>query len=210
MSEIHLMLDCETLSLESNASILSFACVSFNLVETDEYTSATYEVKIDLKDCAAKKLDINGDTVRWWLTQDTELMKRTLIPSLVGEDQDGVVMSLTDALNGFTAFVEGLKQTAGIRSYKVHLWANGPAQDCTWIRHAYRACNLECPVPFYNDRDLRTIMHLASLKSQRRLHEEIKFEGEKHDAIADVKHQIKQVQMAWSILRSSEVNSRNV
>ena len=43
-------------------------------------------------------------------------------------------------------------------------------------------------------------MHLANLKSGRRLHEDIKFEGKKHDAIADVKHQIKQVQLAWSIL----------
>lgn len=201
MNELHFMLDCETLSTKCNAALLDIACIQFDLngKHTEDDTSAkTFHARVDMRDCAAKNLDIDGETVRWWLSQDLELMKATLIPAFTADTD---VLSLTNALLGLTKFIEGVISESGLRYCKLNLWANGPAQDCTWIRNAYNACHLPCPVPFYGDRDLRTIMQLGSLKSGRRLHEEIKFSGQKHNSIADVKHQIKQAQLAWSILK---------
>jgi len=66
----HLMIDLETMGSKSFASIVSIGAVEFN-IKTGE-TGREFYRNIDLRSCQSLGLEIDADTVYWWLKQSKE------------------------------------------------------------------------------------------------------------------------------------------
>ena len=82
---------------------------------------------------------------------------------------------------------------------KVQVWGNGATFDNVILRANYEREFLPCIWKFWNDRDVRTIVELGraiGINPRR----DIPFEGDRHNALADAKHQAKYVSAIWQRL----------
>lgn len=134
----HIMIDLETMSTESNASIIAVGAVEFTntvvLKETGFYAN------IDLDSCMRRGLHVSANTIYWWLSQ-TEAAKVALM-----KDK----RSLPDALKELAEWFESIEKIQGV-------WGNGSDFDCTILGNAYKACGLQVPWKYYMNRCFRTL-----------------------------------------------------
>ena len=67
---MHCMIDLETLGVNSNAMILTFAAVTFDPFDSKCGPSVFYE-KVDLNSYAnyGDKFSFSADTLTWWMTK---------------------------------------------------------------------------------------------------------------------------------------------
>jgi DNA polymerase III epsilon subunit-like protein len=157
MTEI--MLDIETLGTEPGAAIISIGAVAFDREDgiTDEFFRS-----VSLADCQAHGLEIDAETLSWWLNQ----------PAQAREQLHGG-LDLESSLRKLTAFVEGADA----------VWANSPAFDCVLLRDAYDAVGLSCPWRYYVERDYRTVREEWPSWPDREQ------ESTEHDGLADARYQ---------------------
>jgi DNA polymerase III epsilon subunit-like protein len=153
------MLDIETLGLEPGCVILSIGAVAFDIDGLGE----TFHRSINLESCADAGLEIDAETLEWWLDQDDAV--RGVLTG--GED-------LTAVLSEFTDWFLDLDAD--------EVWANSPTFDCRVLEHAYGAVGLDAPWQFYQERDFRTLKKLPVAVMADR-------DGDKHDALDDAVHQ---------------------
>ena len=179
-----IMLDLETLSLHPEATVASIAAVQFNR-KTGE-VGEIFQVRLSLINQMFNGSKVDQSTLNWWTKQSTEA-KNTL---LAGPTQFPV-----DACNYFNSW---LTETFTDLN-NTNLWGNGVTADNTWIRNLFVRESIEFVIPYWCDTDVRTLVNLEN-------YDEVKlrageFEGIKHDAIADCKHQIKLVHEAYKLLK---------
>jgi exodeoxyribonuclease VIII len=162
MSEIHVMLDLETLSTESNAAICSIGAVKFTFADgiIDEF----YTV-VDAKDCKNLGLHISKDTVKWWSQQDPKALE------MLRKDPK----SLDESLDAFTKWY-------GRRGLPT--WGCGSDFDNVILTNAYKALDATAPWKFYLNRCYRTMKTIIAMPEDPR-------EGTYHNALDDAKHQAK-------------------
>jgi len=172
----HLMVDIETLSTGSNAVICSIAAIPFCPYSGE--TGEAFARNIDIQSCLDVGLQVDGQTIYWWLNQSTEAQQA------VCHNPDPIQTVLCGLL-AFNTF--NLEQ-----DYKI--WAKGPSFDLSKLADAYRACKINIPWHHSNERDVRT--ELAGY--EKLIGEHVHFEGERHNAEADARHQIRQVQFVHS------------
>ncbi|MEX0596517.1 MAG: 3'-5' exonuclease [Candidatus Paceibacterota bacterium] len=170
------MTDIETLGTDSNSTIFQISAIAFN-INTGEHFSE-FDIIADIGE--DDYLDVSGATLKWWLNTDKELLTRLL------NSGEG---STDDLLREFHDWLEGLAA-----NNDVYLWGNGILFDNKMIQHQFEMLRLNYPIYYRNDRDLRTLVDLASAKLGITT-EELKerFNDEelvKHDAFDDVKYQI--------------------
>lgn len=156
----NVMLDLETMSARSNAAIVAIGAVKFDAVSG--ITSTFYE-NIDLSSCLAKGLHVDGNTVMWWMKQSDEARFQLT--------QDA--KPLRDTLKRFLTW---------LGKDNLQIWGNGAAFDNVVLKNAYGAFNMHEPWAYISDRCFRTIK-----SSYPTL--DLKFEGIKHNACDDAKHQ---------------------
>lgn len=164
----HIMFDIETLDNKNTSCILSIAAVEFNLHTGD--IGDTLHIRVDLQSCLNEGLTIGADTIMWWMQQSDEARKRIY-------EQNGE--ELETALEKVYKFVNSCGE-------KVCVWGNGATFDISILENAFYKFFTELPWKFYNVRDVRTIVDINP-----KIKKECVFEGVKHDAIDDCKHQIK-------------------
>lgn len=189
---IDIMCDIETLGTKVDSTIIQIAAIAFD-IKTGKHLKRFNEVA----DIARNKnpLTVDGSTLKWWLNTDKELLTKLLN---AGE------FSSEDVLLLFWHWLNGLSKEANI-----FFWGNGIMFDNNMIKHQLEANDLNYPVPYYNDRDVRTIVELASDKlgiSQKKLKQ--RYEDEsfvKHDAYDDVRFQIALVHGCYDVLTKSDV-----
>ena len=167
----HLMLDIETMGIDSFSSIMSIAAVEFN-IETGNI-GRTFEVNIDLQDSINSGLIINSSTIEWWVTQNKETFKLLL------KDKK----FLHEALILFSEFCS---------KKEYYIWGNSARFDCGILNDAYNIKKLKTPWQYYNERDVRTLVSFAP-----NIKKECIFKGIKHKAIDDCKHQINYCSQIW-------------
>ena len=167
----HLMLDIESLSSKDNAVITSIAAVAFDMITGE--TGPEFKIDIQIQDSINKGLEVNGDTIVWWLEQSNEARKG------LTEGQKKAVR-LDHALFEFTSFVQSLKPS------ELRVWGNSCTFDNVLLRQAYNKINKPIPWKYVMDRDVRTIVEFAPEVKANTV-----FVGTKHDPINDCKHQIK-------------------
>jgi len=107
-------------------------------------------------------------------------------------------MSHIDALLKFQYWIREHKSTG-----EVYLWGNGILFDNNMIKTQMELLGITYPIRYSNDRDMRTILELASHKThinQYELKGSLHQKREKHDAMNDVKSQIEVVCGCYKIL----------
>lgn len=171
----HLMIDLETMGTNTNAPIVVIGAVFFD-PQTGEIGPVFYIV-ISLTDAMNTGAVPDGGTIEWWLKQSSEASAAILT------DQ----VKLKDALSRFREFINEYSDEK-----LVQVWGNGATFDNAILRTSYERLNIPCPWRYYNDRDVRTIVELGkTIDFDART--VIPFEGVRHNALDDARHQAKYV-----------------
>ena len=157
---IQVMLDLETMSVRSNASIASIGAVKF---EVGTGIVDKFYRTIDLRTCKAVGLHVDPETVGWWNKQSKEARQALL--------KDNV--SLNQALDDFTEWFG--------RS-SLPTWGNGAGFDSVIMENAFAACNMKRPWRPWEDRCYRTIKSIIQVPADER-------QGVYHNALDDALHQ---------------------
>lgn len=185
------MIDIESLGVREDAVIFQVAAQEFDPLHIG-VVGEVYNAFIDIRTQEERKA--YPDTIQWWLGQDRHLLARLLFGSV---EEPPVPMK--EALQGLSSFCK--------RARGKFVWANSPGFDVSMLRHAGRPHNIDIPIPFYRERDVRTIKSLVTITDQW-VDMEMKRAGlsadNKHDARDDVVKQIVQVQIAFQELRIKE------
>lgn len=193
---MHIMIDFETLSLKPNAVLLQLAAVAFD-ANTREVVS-TLHVHIDPRVQPGR--DISADTVIWWMEQDeaaraaltnatrmADRIESDTFEDLSEEEQDSLYeqagMLITNAAQAFMAWYNGVTdpEVESRHGTLEGVWSNG-AVDHSWLDSLMEYTGLKNPVPFYLQRDFRTMRALHPVDTPE-------FAGTKHNALDDALHQ---------------------
>jgi hypothetical protein len=155
---MNVMLDLETLSTRSNATILVIAAIKFkNNVNIPEEMS---EENLSKMDTFYKRItfDINNkktkyhidkNTLEWWNKQSDEVCYEAL------KHPDRI--SLKDALQQFADWIQN-------EGTDVKIYGNGSSFDVTIITEAFAIEEIPIPWKFWMVRDLRTVMDLGNVR----------------------------------------------
>jgi hypothetical protein len=166
------MLDLETTGVYAGCGILSIGAVTFD-------GNTSFYDKISLDSCHSFGLVDLPDTLTWWDKQDAEAR----------EEAFSGMTNLVEALGGFSDFLQVVRNMTG---KEVFLWGNGADFDLPILAAAYRVVGMRQPWETHNGRCYRTLKNLFyEVKADP-------FDGMKHNALADAKHQARH---ALKILR---------
>lgn len=168
---INIVVDIETLSLQSDAAIVSIAAVPFNpngqipkedepvefgvfdllmrghdgstsILGDDDYF---YEV-VNATSCALVGMDFETETIKWWEKKNEETKADLL---------NREPMNIGAAINSLHNYLEGMKI-----AYKadIKVWAHGSDFDFPILKNAYRKTmeKVAFPWEYDNQRDART------------------------------------------------------
>ncbi|HBV0301154.1 exonuclease [Escherichia coli] len=178
----HLMIDLETMGTNANAPIVVIGAVFFD-PQTGEIGPVFYIV-ISLTDAMNTGAVPDGGTIEWWLKQSSEARDAILT------DQ----VKLKDALSRFREFINEYSDEKFVQ-----VWGNGATFDNAILRRSYERQGIPCPWRYHNDRDVRTIVELGkTIDFDART--VIPFEGVRHNALDDARHQAKYVSAIWQKL----------
>lgn len=171
----HLMVDIETMGTKSNSAIISVGAVEFN-IETGE-TGKEFYRNVTLKSSVELGLNVDADTVMWWMGQSEDARK-----SLVKEKPTTISQALAD----FGEFCN--------RGYQI--WGNSASFDLGLLQDAYDKLNVEIPWDFRKERCVRTLVSFAP-----EIKKGMSFKGIAHNALGDCYHQIEYCTLAWKSLK---------
>ena len=180
----HIMVDLETWSTATNATIISIGAVAF-----DPYARGIvdgFHVAIDpaLLPAPSRHLfDIDPSTVAWWMDPDRDEARAAWLAM--------AKLDLATALYGFTDWLAG--HLEGEESLPI--WGNGVAFDNVILRRSYELLNLQAPWGFWSDRCYRTLKALSSIKAPP--FDAALFGGVAHSALADATRQALHLQEMW-------------
>lgn len=150
MPHTHIMLDLETLDTASSAVVVSIGAVAFdpgtNVLGDKFYVEMTEDTAAQ----QARGRTISGDTVRWWMQQDTSA-KRVFSESIDGVDR----LDTFEALSRFNLFV------AANGDRDVELWGNGADFDNVILGSLYDAFGLRKPWSYSRNRCYRTMKSIG-------------------------------------------------
>ncbi|EQB7290402.1 exonuclease [Escherichia albertii] len=184
----HLMIDLETMGTNTNAPIVVIGAVFFD-PQTGEIGPVFYIV-ISLTDAMNTGAAPDGGTIKWWLKQSSEARAAILT------DQ----VKLKDALSRFREFINEYSDEKFVQ-----VWGNGATFDNAILRTSYERLDIPCPWRYHNDRDVRTIVELGkTIDFDART--VIPFEGVRHNALDDARHQAKYVSAIWQKLIPNPVD----
>jgi DNA polymerase III, epsilon subunit and related 3''-5'' exonucleases len=169
----HLMIDLETMGTNINTPIIVIACVLFD-PQTGEIGPVFYKV-ISLTNAMKSGAIPDGGTIEWWLKQSSEARSALLVDQI----------PLDDALLQLREFIDENSDGKFIQ-----VWGNGATFDNAILRRSYERLSIPCPWRYYNDRDVRTVVELGkAIGFDART--TIPFEGVRHNALDDARHQVK-------------------
>ncbi len=148
---IEVMVDLETLSVESNAAIISIGAVKFDMFGSigtlgdpaDPEYKHFYQT-IEMHSLTDAGFHVEGSTVAWWMEQSDEARKALLTdPVDVGT-----------ALSRFYAW---------FGEVSLPTWGNGAGFDNVILRNAFQKLGGHCPFKFSHDRCFRTMKSLRPI-----------------------------------------------
>ena len=168
-----IMVDQETMDNVSTAAIVSIGAVECDLT-TGEVGDTYYRV-VELD---KQKGTINAETLYWWMQQSDEARNALTVLGRI---------NIREALLSFTNWIYSLEANSKL----VRLWGNGASFDNAILRQNYRFYDIEFPIEFWNDRDMRTIVGFYPKQLQHSWRHSNYRQGVHHNALADAKHQVK-------------------
>lgn len=184
----HLMVDMETMGNSPDAPIVSIGAVFFD--PSTGNTGAEFYQVVSLESSMSFGMKPDASTIQWWLKQSSEARSAILVDEAMG------LLETLELLADFIA------ENAANGSHTVQLWGNGCSFDNVILRRAYALTDTPFTVPFWNDRDVRTMVELGkSVGINPRF--DIPFEGDMHNALSDARHQVKYVSAIWQRLTAN-------
>lgn len=186
-----IMVDLETLGLGDDTTIFQISAASFD-ISTGEINS---EIDLKLDISSVKNLNVEGGTLKWWLKTDKDLLAKLI------SEGDKTELEMFEA---FGVWVNSLNLDKEYSSPT--LWGNGISFDNVKIKSKMNSLGLTYPINFQKERDVRTILDLAAMKSNQKesqIKKEINDDKEvAHNAIDDVRRQIRLVHYCFNLLNS--------
>ncbi len=188
------MLDIETLGLENDAVVLSIGAVKFRLDTRDSQRtlddpSRCFYSILDTDDQRSRGRTISDSTVEWWATQSRKA--RSVFFSEEKEQSKDVVERLGEFLS------------------KVRrVWGNGNTFDNAIVKDLFKTYDVEYPVHYTGDLDLRTLTYIWNLlkkAAKRTVRPKVKFKGTAHNALDDAKSQVLEAQNMYSELKPGDL-----
>ncbi|MDU4995172.1 MAG: 3'-5' exoribonuclease [Enterobacteriaceae bacterium] len=181
----HVMVDLETMGNNPEAPIIAIGAVFFD-PGTGKTGPEFYQI-VSLESAMEFGAKPDAAIIIWWMKQSAEARA-----AITGGD----AISLMDAIDNLDEFIH-TNSANGIKY--VQLWGNGCSFDNVILRRAYEQVGAELSVPFWNDRDVRTIVELGRVVGINPRYQ-IPFDGDMHNALADARHQVKYVSAIWQKL----------
>ena len=137
---IHVMTDIETLSKSNKPVLLEIGAAKFNASEIID----TFHIGIDPRDCQRYGLELDADTVMWWLDPKRDEARKR-------QAEMGRI-DLFAALDGFAMWVRDTPE-GELGSN----WGKGATFDNVKLKSAFDACGLEYPFGYRQDECYRTM-----------------------------------------------------
>ena len=159
----NIMVDLETMSSDSYASIVAIGAVQFSEIELLE----EFYVTVDLESCIEHGLDVSASTIMWWLRQSQDAQEMF---------QKNATHSLTEALDAFSQWLKVIDVVDPL------IWGNGANFDNVILANAYGKAGKELPWGMWNNRCYRTFKSLYPKIRMKR-------SGVHHHALDDAKSQ---------------------
>jgi len=170
-----MMIDLEALGKQTNGVVLQLGAVYFDRKTGEMGPDFSYNIRID--DCRAKGLEVDGDTIRWWLNQSKEA-------------REAVFKNARDLGWVLAKFRE-------FYTKETKVWCHTSFDICHLLS-AYEAIGEKPPFAWWDSRDITTLEDLSPVESV-----EIEETGVKHNAIDDCKNQIAYVVKHFKKLKAS-------
>ncbi len=166
---MHIMLDLETLSLDSNAKIVSIGAVAF---DTNGIRDEFYVAHLD-PDGQGDAV-VSTSTLDWWASQPPDVRAVLELPVANVPFQLG-------RLAGWMLEASRNQEIDGV-------WGNGASFDNVVLKNLYQRLGYPPPWKYSADRCYRTIknMHVNDV-------EPIEFEGVEHNALDDARYQARRL-----------------
>lgn len=184
----HLMVDMETMGNSPDAPIVSIGAVFFD--PSTGNTGAEFYRVVSLESSMSFGMKPDASMIQWWLKQSPEARSAILVDEAMG------LLETLELLADFIA------ENAANGSHTVQLWGNGCSFDNVILRRAYALTDTPFAVPFWNDRDVRTMVELGKSVGINPRYD-IPFEGDMHNALSDARHQVKYVSAIWQRLTAN-------
>ena len=182
----NVMIDIETLGTKPYSVLLSLAGVEFDL-ESGE-TGRTFYQNISIQSCLDHNLVIEEQTLLWWLKQDKQAQETLINPTPKRDTLDNVLYK-------FYGWLINIKQ----QDKPLYMWGNSNRFDLGLLSNAMERVGIEkMPWNFYDERDVRTLVHFNP-----QIKKDMVFEGVKHSALDDCYHQIKYCSEIYRSLKTT-------
>jgi len=189
------MVDLETMGTETDTQVLSIGAVRFRLDTVDDIRTImdpdrSFYARLDLEDQGSKGRTTSADTLKWWASQSRKAR------AVFAEDPEDV----EGTLKRFIKFCKGARR----------IWGNGNMFDNAIMRSICKDYDLEYPVVYWNDLDVRTLTRLWNLltdKVSKGKRPTIKL-GEEHNALDDARRQVIQCQHMYKELSNKVKGSK--
>ena len=149
-SPAHVVLDLETLSVDSNAKIISIGAVSLS----DQLNITGYfYIPVKLGKLISDSFTVDVPTFNWWIQQS-----RNAIDAL--NLIDG--FSITQAITQFCVWlgVHPLGLNKNTPKIQTKLWGNGPEFDNIILKNAFDCTGTVWPFAYNSAQSLRTIRYI--------------------------------------------------
>lgn len=173
INQTHFVIDLESMGNRPNAPIMAIGAVCIKGAKQVDELYRRISLESSMHPSFGRQTD--ASTIQWWLQQSAEA--RTEIDgSPPSYDIFYALRQLADWMAIYATESEAI------------VWGNGSSFDNVILRSTLEACSLSPPWQFRHDRDLRTI--LALYPEAKDVGE---FEGTKHHALHDARHEAKQL-----------------
>ena len=144
---VDIMVDLETLGRTGEYSIIQTAAIAFNI--EDGTHIKTFNMKSNIEKDEHFKVDAR--TLKWWLETDKELLY-----DLIKDNEHSTKRIFYD----FYRWIWSLEE----EYENIYLWGNGILFDNKIIKETFEKYSVEYPINYRCDRDLRTVVDMASRK----------------------------------------------
>ena len=191
LPRLDIMIDMETVSNAENAGILSLAFLPFSRHGEEKDGEPFYKV-IDLASCYMAGMNMVG-CQEWWMQQDPKAVSEIVN----APKKENISAVINEAFSYLSALAE---------QHEIILWSRGTDYDFPKLEWCIRKF-VEKPYPYkyYNKRDVRTWVKETGLDESQ-----FEFEGIKHNALDDCRHQAKLLQASFWQLEPKQAKANEV
>jgi inhibitor of KinA sporulation pathway (predicted exonuclease) len=176
IKKMDIMIDLEVLGIGDNPVIMQLSAILFSLDENNQQLDS-FDKYINIQNSIEKGFITDESTKKWWDEQNNDVY------SLAANSKNNI----EDVLRDFSDWIDAIKKKY---KSKINVWGNGILADNKWVSQAYKICNIQIPWIYYEDRDVRTLTELGD-RICGYDYRKINFEGIRHNALDDCRHQIK-------------------